>query len=168
MKRICAFLPVCIAIFLLITECNNGSNSVSKTTPEMDGTVGTDLFEQIYVPFAKGENRTGISDVKIFLEDNDYEFTCVDPTSESIGEITVTDSENEDYVYFAFLERDSGVQTIMTASYYQKLSNSEVALSNYSTNGDHAYDQLTIHNLGEENQNVNTVDEQREFFFRLD
>lgn len=146
----------------LVAE-NEATSNPNESSPPI---VGMDLFELVYVPFAQGEERTAFSDVKAFIDDSGYEYSCVEPTTESTGEIKVF--SDDDYVYFAFFERSSGAYTIMTVSYYHASSNSEVSLSNYSTNGDHSYDKLTTHKIGESDETVSSVAEQREFLFAAD
>ena len=101
--------------------------------------------------------------VKTFAENCGYEFEITEPTEEAIGEIKI--KNDDDYVYIAFLPNSDNLELISIVSYFHTASNSEVSLSNYSTNREAQYDQLTTHVLGESNVNVDSVDAQREFLF---
>jgi len=125
--------------------------------------VGTDLFETVYVPYAQKEKPFIFNGVKTFAENCGYEFEITEPTEEAIGEIKI--KNDDDYVYIAFLPNSDNLELISIVSYFHTASNSEVSLSNYSTNREAQYDQLTTHVLGESNVNVDSVDAQREFLF---
>lgn len=59
----------------------------------------------------------------------------------------------------------NGIETIMTVSFYQSSNKSEVSLSNYSTDGSVKYDTYNTHIIGDSENTVNTVDEQKKFLF---
>ena len=149
-------VPFYFLVIFLLCACGN-----THTNNEV--LLGSALFESVYVPYAKAEMRTSFSDVTSFLENGRYDYSVQNPSPDVIGEITVRDGD--DYVYFSFLERSSNFYTIMTVSYYQASSNSEVSLSNYSPYGDHKYDTLNTHKIGNSVEEVATVDEQRLFLF---
>lgn len=124
----------------------------------------TDLFEQIYVPYANREKSFIFEGVKSFASTLEYKIEITEPTEEDLGEIKIIDT-NGDYVYFAFSPIDD-VQIIMTVSYYHAETDSEVSLSNYSSDGSPRYDTFTTHILGESEIEVSNTDEQRDFLFK--
>lgn len=124
----------------------------------------TDLFEQIYVPYANREKSFIFNSVKSFVSTLEYKVEISEPTEEDLGEIKVIDI-NGDYVYFAFSPIND-VQTIMIVSYYRAETGSEVSMDNYSFDGSPLYDNFTTHILGESNIEVSSTDEQRNFLFK--
>lgn len=164
MKR----LLVLVGILLILMGCNSQptdtdlSDSVSENLSTIEGTA---LFENIYVPFASREQNDAYISVVEFIENSGYEYTAVAPSTNDICQITVPDTGSDDYVYFAFCERDSGEYTIMTLSYYRAETKSEVSFLNYSTDGSRSYDQLRTHVIGESEVSVGNVNVQRIFLF---
>lgn len=122
---------------------------------------GSKLFENVYVKYASREKPFNFNSVKKFVESTNYKSKIVEPTNDTIGEITVT-AKNDDSVYFAF-NTVNDVETITTVS-YNKLK-LEVSFSNYSTDGDPVYDKLETHIIGEPSKEVDSIQKQREFLF---
>lgn len=142
---------------------NENSNTEVVDTTKTD-IKGTSLFEDVYVPYASREKTTVLfQGVKVFAENCGYSYEITEGDESSVTSIKII--ENDDYVYFAFSTNSAGIETIMTVSYYQSSSNSEVSLSNYSTDGDFSYDKLDTHIIGESSIEVDNIEQQREFLF---
>lgn len=141
--------------------------------PTDDSNTGTpeeletsDLFKEVYLPYATRENPFMFEAVKTFAQSlNSYTVEITDPTQEDIGSIKIADG-NEDYVYFSFSPNSSGIEMIMTLSYHQAATNSEVSLSNLSTYCSPEYDTFHTHILGETELQVDSPDEQKTFLFQ--
>lgn len=126
----------------------------------------SDLFREVYLPYATRENPFMFEAVKTFAQSlNSYTVEITDPTQEDIGSIKIADG-NEDYVYFSFSPNSSGIEMIMTLSYHQAATNSEVSLSNLSTECSPEYDTFHTHILGETELQVDSPDEQKTFLFQ--
>ena len=126
----------------------------------------SDLFREVYLPYATRENPFMFEAVKTFAQSlNSYTVEITDPTQEDIGSIKIADG-NEDYVYFSFSPNSSGIEMIMTLSYHQAATNSEVSLSNLSTDCSPEYDTFHTHILGETELQVDSPDEQKTFLFQ--
>lgn len=121
------------------------------------------LFKTVYLPYANREQSFIFDAVKSFALSTEYDAEITEPTSEDFGEIKLTD-ENGDYVYFGF-NPINNVETIMIVSYYQASTNSEVSLSNFSSDGSRQYDTYDTHVLGESSVEVSGPDEQQRFLF---
>lgn len=131
--------------------------------------LGTDLFESVYVPYATRQKDFTFEDIeldiKAYAESNEVSFDMKDATSDSLGTITLYDGSG-DYIFFGFSYfGGTNLQILCTVSYFQDASNSEVALSNFSSYGEAQYDKYTTHVIGELDNEVLGVDEQREFLF---
>lgn len=125
----------------------------------------TKLFDEIYTVYAEREQSFEFSAVVNFLEGYDtYQVTIKEPTETDVGQITVEDGTG-DQVYFAFAPASDGREMIMTVSYFQAKSNSEVSLSNYSSDCDPSYDSFETHVLGEAGKEVSGVFAQTIFLF---
>lgn len=141
--------------------------------PTDDSNTGTpeeletsDLFKEVYLPYATRENPFMFEAVKTFAQNlNSYTVEITDPTQEDMGSIKIADG-NEDYVYFSFSPNSSGIEMIMTLSYHQAATNSEVSLSNLSTDCSPEYDTFHTHILGETELQVDSPDEQKTFLFQ--
>ncbi len=144
------------------TETLSLDNSESVST-DSDIQNVTDLFKSVYLPYANRENPWVFNLVKQFAQSTDYEITITEPSSETMGTIKLT-AENGDYVYFNFKPLDD-IDIIMTINYYQTASESEVSLSNYSSDGSPQYDRYTTHVLGELESDVSSTQEQQLFLF---
>lgn len=147
-------------------EAQSTENSESQSEEEL---VGSDLFENVYVPYAQREGRVfAFEAVKTFAENFGYDYKLSEPSEdeESLTYIKVMDGD--DYVYFAFspVEQDILVQSLDLISYYQAKSNSEVGMSNYSKDRTASYDSFKTHVIGEKEKQVAGVKEQREFLFK--
>lgn len=142
---------------------NNETENPEIDSEDAKNVVCTDLFESIYAPYANREKSFIFNDVKAFIQTTDYEQEIIEPTANDLGTIKLID-ENGDYVYFAF-NVVNGIETIMSVSYYHNSTNSEVSLSNYSTDGSPAYDTFSTHVLGESETEVYGLDEQKNFLF---
>ncbi len=126
----------------------------------------SDLFNEVYLPYATRENPFMFEAVKTFAQNlNSYTVEITDPTQEDMGSIKIADG-NEDYVYFSFSPNSSGIEMIMTLSYHQAATNSEVSLSNLSTDCSPEYDTFHTHILGETELQVDSPDEQKTFLFQ--
>lgn len=147
------------------------SPPTSEPTPDPTPTLAptktpkvSDLFTSVYVPYANREKSWYFRSVKSFAKSCDYSCKITKPTKNRFGQITISDS-NGDYVYFGFMSNDDGDEIIMTVSFYQSESDSEVSLSNYSTDNSASYDTFTTHVIGEPDEEVSSTDEQQEFLF---
>lgn len=118
------------------------------------------LFTTVYLPYANREKPWLFSSVETFVKSCGYSYELTEPTSDVSGKITVSDT-NGDYVFFAFGASDS----IMTISFYQSSTNSEISLSNYSTDGSATYDTYSTHVIGEQENQVSSTIEQQSFLF---
>lgn len=137
----------------------------AESKPELKPVVGSDLFENVYVPYALKEKTTVFGGVKSLAESGSYKYEITEPTEEVFGEIKILSNENDDYVYFAFFPNTDGLEVIALVNYFHSASNSEVSLKNYSKNRDPARDEYTTHIIGESDELVSGVDEQRTFLF---
>ncbi len=154
-------------------EPNTESDSQITPEPTDDSNTDTpeeletsDLFREVYLPYATRENPFMFEAVKTFAQSlNSYTVEITDPTQEDIGSIKIADG-NEDYVYFSFSPNSSGIEMIMTLSYHQAATNSEVSLSNLSTDCSPEYDTFHTHILGETELQVDSPDEQKTFLFQ--
>lgn len=146
------------------TKDNASDSTINSEIDSEDTSITcTELFESIYMPYANREKSFTFNDVKAFMQSTDYDLEIVEPTADDLGTIKTSD-DNNDYVYFAF-NAVNGTETIMSVSYYQDSTNSEVSLSNYSTDGSSKYDSFSIHVIGEPEKEVAGPDEQKEFLF---
>lgn len=142
------------------TESTANSEPISDKTK----TQGvTDLFQEVYLPYANREKPFAFSLVKQFAQNTNYEIDITEPSSEELGTITLT-APNGDYVWFSF-RNINDIEIIMTVSYFQLSSDSEVSLSNYSDDGSPLYDIYRTHILGEPISNVTNTQEQQAFLF---
>lgn len=124
------------------------------------------LFEEIYFPYAKREKPFIFEAVKTFAENLDhYTIEIQEPNEEDAGIIQIS-AENGDYVFFAFAPNTAGIHMIMTLSYHQAATNSEVSLNNYSPDCTPEYDTFKTHIIGESEMEVKNVDEQQSFLFQ--
>lgn len=142
------------------------TESVSNSEPISDKTETqgvTDLFQEVYLPYANREKPFAFSLVKQFAQNTNYEIDITEPSSEELGTITLT-AANGDYVWFSF-RNINDIEIIMTVSYFQLSSDSEVSLSNYSDDGSPLYDIYQTHVLGEPISNVTNTQEQQAFLF---
>ncbi len=125
--------------------------------------VGTELFENIYVPFATRE-KTGIfSGVKEYAPNSGYTYEVVEPTSDTLGSVKFIDGE--DNVFISFLPTDDGIEMISSVTYHYASSNLEVTRANYSTDRVPGNDIFETHIIGRYTQTVDGLDAQREFLF---
>lgn len=142
-------------------------NGVKVLTPLE---LGTDLFEQIYVPYANRELPSDFYDVKAhiskYAEDNECTLEITDATSRAIGTIQVNDSNSGDYVFIAYsFTGETNEQHISIVSYYQSSSKSEVSMSNLSGSGVRFHDTYNTHVIGNREEQVKDIATQREFLF---
>lgn len=133
----------------------------SNTAPEVEV---TQLFSDIYIKYAKREKSFDFNSVKSFVTSSQYKTEITEPEIDVLGKITVKDDVG-DTVFFAFTPNSSGIQMIMTVTYFHSESNSEVSLSNYSTDSSPQYDSFATHVIGEERQEVSGINEQIDFLF---
>lgn len=124
----------------------------------------SELFTTVYLPYANREKPWLFNSVKNFCEASSYSCEVTEPTEDIVGTIQVFDS-NGDYVYFLFMPSAVGDDIIMTVGFHQEASNSEVSLSNYSSNSSAEYDTLSTHIIGGQENDVLSVDEQQSFLF---
>lgn len=122
------------------------------------------LFEDIYVPYANREKPFTFESVKTLADSCEYETEIVSATNDTNASIKIS-TTNGDYVYFAF-SPINGINMITIVSFYQASSNSEVSLSNYSSDGSALYDTYDIHIIGDQLKDVNGIDDQRNFLFK--
>lgn len=150
------------------TEAELESTIVSEAESEPDTTSTTkyevsELFKSVYLPYANRENTFTFNSVREFIKSTEYDAEITEPTSEDLGTITVTD-KNGDSVFFAFVPIN-GIETIMSVSYYQVSTDSEVVFSNYSSDCSPKYDNYETHVIGETSIEVTGPDEQMSFLF---
>lgn len=126
-------------------------------------TVGTDLFNDVYVPYATREKDFAYTSVEAFAKNCGYEASITEPTSEILGQIQISDGSG-DYVNFVFTPTN-GIESIMSVSYFQNDTNSEVIMGNFSTDGAPEYDIFNTHILGEQSDKVTGIEDQKSFLF---
>lgn len=151
------------------TEVTTEAESTTETSTVAESTtapekLSTDFFDNVYAPYANRKKPFIFEGVKTFSESCGYKTEITNPSDEDTGEIKIFD-DNGDYVYFSF-SPINGIETIMTVSFYQASSNSEVSLSNYSSDGSSEYDEFSAHIIGESKTKVKSVDQQRKFLFK--
>ncbi len=144
-------------------EPNDASEPNQNDNNTQSELKGTDLFEDIYVPYAQREKAFVFTGVKTFAENYGSDFEINEPSENTVTSIKIM--SGDDYVYFAFNLNEENMDIIMTVSYYCSASNSEVSMSNYSTDGSPAYDTFNTHVIGEQPKTVDGVSAQREFLF---
>lgn len=132
--------------------------------------LGSDLFEQIYVPYANRELPSDFYDAKAhisqYAEDNGCTLEITNATSRAIGTIQVNDSDSGDYVFISYsFTGETNEQHISIVSYYQSSSNSEVSMSNLSGSGVRFHDTYNTHVIGNQEEQVKDIATQREFLF---
>lgn len=126
----------------------------------------SELFTTVYLPYAKRNKLWGFNPVKSFVQTCGYTSEIIEPTDDSNGSITVSDS-NGDYVYFYFIQnQETGMYNIMSVGFYRASTNSEVSVSNYSSDGSRYYDKFGTHVIGESTNYVQSTDEQQSFLFQ--
>lgn len=155
-----------------VQDAEPQSENIAETSKdsEIDATSDdseiSDLFKDIYLPYANREKPFAFVAVKEFAQNaNSYDVEIQDPTAENIGTITFKDT-NGDSVFFAFATNESGIDVIMTLSYHQAATDSEVSLSNYSSDCAPQHDIFDTHIIGEQEIEVNGPDEQQDFLFK--
>lgn len=151
---------------------DQNQNKISESSDDMLVTEKTaalevsNMFKDVYLPYAKREKSFVFEGVKTFAQNtNTYTAEIKEPDSEDACSIKFTD-ENGDYVYIAFSPNEDGVYTVILVSYYQASSNSEVSLSNYSAYSSPENDTFKTHRIGESDVVVKGTDEQQEFLFK--
>lgn len=179
-----SFAIISFSLTIGISACSSDDNSTSlppnneqsevekpeetpklEETPKNSDTTNTiemsALFETVYLPYVKRENAFDFNSVKAFVQSTSYTTEITEPTEEKIGQIKVLD-ENGNYVYFAFVP-DDGVEVILTLTYFQVSSNSEVSFDNY---GSPEYDSYFTHVIGSDEESVSDVETQIKFLFQ--
>lgn len=138
----------------------------TKTSKPKKESNSTKLFEKIYVPLANREKPFLFNNVSTFIKNEEFKYKITKPTKKETGEINVL-SNNGDYVYIAFYPVPAldNIECIMTLSYYNKKSNREVSLDNYSSDNSSSYDTLKTHVIGKQAKEVSSIEEQRTFIF---
>lgn len=138
---------------------------LSRTCPDIKqkDIIGSDLFENVYVPFARNEQAIDFESVKEFAENCGFEYNVVEPTRDIVGSITI--KSDEDNVYFEFMPDDRQIESVFSISYFQASSKSEVLFTNLSEDRDPYYNKFQTHILGESNKDTRNVAEQRKFLF---
>ena len=121
------------------------------------------LFEDVYLPYANREKTFTFNSVKTFANSCGYTAEIVEPTNDTNATIKISVT-NGDYVYFSFSPINS-IDTIITVSFYHAISNSEVSLSNFSSDGSASYDTFDTHIIGEQSKKVSGTDAQYSFLF---
>lgn len=124
---------------------------------------GTDLFEEIYVPYAEREKARIFYAVKEYAPNSGYEYEIAEPSDNTPASVKFL--SGSDYVYIAFAPGVEDIELMMTVSYYQARTNSEVSMSNYSPERSALYDKFQTHIIGESPNDVPGINEQREFLF---
>ena len=146
------------------TETQN-EDAQSEDDNSSESSEVSNLFKEIYLPYAQREKPFIFEAVKTLAQNTeDYSVNVQEPTSEDSGTITFTD-ENGDYVFFSFAPNSAGVNMITILSYHQTATNSEVSLSNYSSDCTPEHDKLNTQIIGEEQNEVSSTDEQQAFLF---
>lgn len=136
------------------------------TPPPTNAPEVSELFTTVYLPYAKRNKLWGFNPVKSFVQTCGYTSEIIEPTDDSNGSITVSDS-NGDYVYFYFIQnQETGMYNIMSVGFYRASTNSEVSVSNYSSDGSRYYDKFGTHVIGESTNYVQSTDEQQSFLFQ--
>ncbi len=179
-----SFIVVAFSLTAGITACSSNDNStpslpnneqsqvekqeeisepeeMQKDSDITDTIEMSALFETVYLPYVKRENAFDFNSVKAFVQSTSYTTEITEPTEEKIGQIKVLD-ENGDYAYFAFAP-DDGVEVILTLTYFQSASNSEVSFDNY---GSPEYDSYFTHVIGSDEKSVSDVETQIKFLFQ--
>ena len=162
------------------TEPNNIESTLeASTTPEtttelesnyetetLQQIETTELFEQVYVPYANREKSFVFNGVKSFVENLEYNIKITEPSEDDLCSIKIMDTTG-DYVFFLF-QPINDIEIISLVSYYYAKTNSEVSMENYSIDGLPKYDKFRTHIIGENATEVSGTDEQRNFLFKKD
>lgn len=128
--------------------------------------VSTELFETVYFPYVNREKPFLFEAVKAFAQaqSSNYIVEIIEQADQN-PTITLTD-ENDNYIFFNFSPaNDMNVLMLILVSYHDVSTNTEVSLSNFSTDGSRRYDTFTIHTLGEKRDEIKNPNEQRKFLF---
>lgn len=143
-----------------LTESEQSSAEPTVAPSELRG---TDLFEEIYVPYAEREKARIFYAVKEYAPNSGYEYEITEPSDNTAASVKFI--SGSDYVYIAFAPGVEDIELMMTVSYYQAKTNSEVSMSNYSPERSALYDKFQTHIIGESPNDVPGINEQREFLF---
>jgi len=147
----------------IITE-NEISSSENEVIDSSNLTESQKFFEEAYVPFATHAEPYNFDGVRTFTEVNNYKSEIIEPiNNKTLGQIFIY-GKNGDYVYFNFFLIDN-IETTDLINFHQDSNHLEVSVENHSGFGEIKFDKFTTRVLGEEEQKVNNVDEQREFLF---
>ena len=162
------------------TEPNNIESTLeASTTPEtatelesnyetetLQQIETTELFEQVYVPYANREKSFVFNGVKSFVENLEYDIKIMEPSEDDLCSIKIMDTTG-DYIFFLF-QPVNDIEVISLVSYHCAKTNSEVSMENYSIDGLPKYDKFKTHIIGENATEVSGTDEQRNFLFKKD
>ena len=146
------------------TESETIIETETETESETSQSEVTALFKDVYLPYANREKPFIFDGVKTFAQNTTEYATEINEPGSDVCFIKFT-AENGDYVYFAFAPTTNNVYAIVTLSYYQASTNSEVSLDNYSPDCTAAYDTFHTHVLGESSKEVSGPSEQQSFLF---
>lgn len=147
-----------------IPELLPNEEQAPESNDEQSVLVGTNLFEEIYVPYAEREKAVIFHLVKEYAPQSGYEYEITEPSDNTVASIKF--KSESDYVYIAFAPGIEDIELMMIVSYYQASTDSEVSMSNYSTERSPAYDKFQTHVIGEQENDVEGIKEQREFLFQ--
>lgn len=163
MKRI-------ITVLLVVAIC--GSCYIAVFGEDSDIGIRQAIFDDVYVPLATREISLILESVKTFLSNTGYhvihDTVGDDPDSEflSISVYAAKSCEEDDYsIFISLLPLSNGLIAPMTMSYYWKDKNIEVGWNNFSTEHEARYDTFNTHVVGEREQKVSGIEEQRLFLF---
>lgn len=134
-----------------------------QTAPINSNLIGTSLFEEVYVPFALWEKARVFEAVKDYAQNCGYKYEIIEASESAVASAKFY--SGDDYVYVAYAPDVENIEIMMIVSYYQGSSNSEVSMSNYSTGRNRAYDKFQTHVIGEQSNDVEGINDQREFLF---
>lgn len=147
----------------ITTEPESESNYKTETIQQIET---TELFEQVYVPYANREKSFVFYGVKSFVENLEYDIKITEPSEDDLCSIKIMDTTG-DYIFFLF-QPVNDIEVISLVSYHCAKTNSEVSMENYSIDGLPKYDKFKTHIIGENATEVSGTDEQRNFLFKKD
>ncbi|MDE6052854.1 MAG: hypothetical protein K2G55_03640, partial [Lachnospiraceae bacterium] len=140
---------------------NSADNTLQSSGQGIE--KSTELFEQVYVPYANREKAFAFYAVKTFVSTLGYEIEITEPSEDVLGEIKIIDT-NGDYVYLTFYPVND-IETITLVNYHRAETNCEVSMENYSADSSPQLDSFATHIIGEAPVEVTGTDEQRNFLF---
>jgi len=152
MKKTCAVL---VAFLLLISMTVVAEYEFPENA--------TDLFKEIYFPYAAREKPFLYTLVVKHIEESGFPYEFIGEDSNIIL-VYENEEENCDRVSFWFIPGDAYL-LINSLSYHMAENNCEASLSNMSSDGSPQYDKFAVRVVGEVDQKAEGIEDQIAYLF---